>query len=134
MSLLDELAAQLVASGVGTLGVNIFLSSRAVIPNGVGPYLTLAETGGVAPTRVQNQTRPITKRPTVQVLTRAGTYPAAREMSRQAYEALDGIFNATLSGTFYIKVTARQEPTDMGIDATGNRVLVVFNIDCEKFP
>ncbi len=141
MSLLDDLAARLVAQGVGVLGMNIFLSSAAVIPTGMGPYLTLSETGGAAPTRVQNVNTPNTTRPTVQVLCRAGriagvqeAYPAARAMANAAYSAVDGVFNATLSGTWYLKITARQEPTDMGFDATGVRVQVVFNIDVEKVP
>lgn len=148
MSLLDDLAFRLVSQGVGKLAtssdsaqapaLSIFKGSASPIPAGAGPFLTLAETGGPAPTRVQNKTTPNTRRPTVQVLVRAGripgvqeAYPAARAMSDAAYLALDGIFNTTLNGTFYIKVTARQDPTDMGMDATGGRALVVFNLDIE---
>ena len=65
--------------------------------------LVFAPTGGVAPTRVQNVATPNTKRPTVQVLVRAGriagvqeAYPAAHAMAKAAYDALDGIFNAVL--------------------------------------
>ena len=141
MAVLDDLSARLVARGVGTLGVNIFASSAAVIPVGMGPYLTLNDTGGVAPTRVQNKPTPNTKRPTVQVLVRAGriagvqeAYQAAMAMSLAAYAALDGIFNITLSGIFYLSIKARQEPTDMGLDATGTRVQVVFNVDAERAP
>ncbi len=134
MSLLDDLAAKLVADAVGVLGATLFLSSRAVIPSGDGPFISLNETGGMAPTRVQNKASANTQRPTVQVLVRAATYPVARAKALAAYQSLDGIFNATLSGTFYHKVTARQEPTDMGFDATGNRVQVVFNVEVEKVP
>ena len=139
MSLLDDLAARLVAQGYGTLGVDLFMSSAAVIPSGAGPYTTLSETGGVAPTRVQNQTGAKTQRPTVQVLVRAGrivnvqeAYPAARTKSWAAYQALDGVYNVTINGVFYLSIVARQEPTDMGLDATGTRVQVVFNIEIEK--
>ena len=146
MSLLDDLAARLVAQGVGTLAVgnpppanSIFVGSAAVIPVGMGPYITLSETGGMTPTRVQNQAGAKTQRPTVQVLVRAGriigvqeAYPAARATSRLAYQALDGVFNTMLSGSFYLSVTARQEPTDMGLDATGLRVQVVFNLNVER--
>lgn len=141
MSLLDDVVTRLVGQGVGTAGVNIFASSAAVIPTGMGPYLTVNETGGVPPTRVQNKTSPATLRPTVQVLVRAGriigvqdAYPAARTMAWAAYQALDGVYNTTINGVFYISMTARQEPTDMGFDATGQRVQVVFNIDVEKQP
>ncbi len=140
--LLDDLAARLVAQGVGALGVNIFLSSASIIPPGPGPYLTLSETGGVAPTRIQNKPNAAaTVRPTVQVLVRAGriagiqeAYPAARTMSTSAYLALDSINGLTINGIVYVSVNVRQEPTDMGLDATGQRVQVVFNVDIEKQP
>lgn len=138
--ILDELAARLVSQSVGTLGTNIFTGSSAVIPTGTGPYLTLSETGGAGPTRVQNASTPFTQRPTVQVLVRAKriagvqeAYPAARAMSKLAYSALDGIFNTLLSGTFYLRLVARQEPTDMGIDAAGF-ANVVFNVEATKYP
>ena len=133
MALLDDLAAVLVAQGVGTLGVNVFLSSGAIIPTGVGPYLTLVETGGVAPTRIQNKRAPNTQRPTVQVFSRATRYTDALVMARAAYVALDGIFNTTLGSVFYLKVAARQEPTDMALDGSG-RAQIVFNLDVEKSP
>lgn len=139
MSFLDDMATRLVSQGVGTLGVNLFISSAAIIPTGMGPYLSLNETGGLAPTRVMNARLPNTQRPTAQVLVRAGriasvqeAYPAARAMAWLAYQALDGNFNVTIGGAFYLSVMARQEPTDMGLDATGLRVQVVFNIQAEK--
>ena len=133
MPLLDEIAARLVSSNVGVIGSNIFLGSKASIPSGSGPYLSLVETGGTAPTRIQNKASANTQRPTAQVAVRALSYSVARTMCKQAYDALDGIFNTTLSGTFYHRVTARQEPTDIGLDANG-RPVIVFNIEVEKNP
>lgn len=131
---LDEIATRLVAQGVGTLGTNIFASSAAVIPEGLGPFLTVIETGGSGPTRIQNQSGAATQRPTAQIAVRAKDYATARLMAKNAYDALDGLFNTTLSGTFYVSITARQEPTDLqGPDGAG-RVVVVFNIDAEKYP
>jgi len=46
---------------------------------------------------------------------------------------LDGLFNTILSGTYYQSVTARQEPTDIGLDDL-QRPRIVFNIDAEKSP
>ena len=131
MSVLDDIAARLVAQGVGTSGTNIFASSKAVIPTGAGPYLSLGGTGGVAPTRVQNKVTPNTRRPTVQVLVRASTWAAAYAMAEAAFAALDGIFNTTLSGVFYLSIRARQDITDMGLDASG-RIQLVFNLDVER--
>jgi hypothetical protein len=68
-----------------------------------------------------------------QVAVRGINYVTTRSMLKAAYDALDGIFNTTLSGTFYHKVTARQEPTDIGQDADG-RPTIVFNIEAEKIP
>jgi len=133
MAFLDDIAAKLVADGVGVVGTTIFLSSKAVIPAGAGPYITLMETGGIAPTRVQNQRQAATVRPSVQVVTRATSYQTARTKARQAYDSLDGLFNTTVNGTFYLKITARNEPGDTGLDESG-RPRVTFNLDAEKKP
>jgi hypothetical protein len=133
MALLGDLATRLASAGVGVIGTSIFMSSKAAIPSGAGPYLTLIETGGSGPTRVHNQTAALTQRPTVQIMVRASTYPTARATAQLAYLALDGIYNTTLSGTYYHSVTARQEPTDIGLDDMA-RAMVAFNIDVEKQP
>ena len=130
---LDEIAARLVAQSVGTIGTNIFLGSRAAIPSGEGPYLSLIETGGSAPLRIHNVTTGHPQRPTAQVAVRGKKYNLARTMANNAYLALDGIYNTVLSGTFYQKVIARQEPTDIGLDNL-ERVLITFNIEVEKQP
>jgi hypothetical protein len=137
---LEEIAAKLVAAGVGTYGTgassparSIFSTSRAIIPSGSGPYMTLVETGGTAPTRVQSRSGATTKRPTAQIMVRASDYASARAMCQAAYDALDGVFNTTLSGVNYLSITARQEPTDIGLDDAG-RAMVAFNILCEKEP
>ena len=132
MSFLDEIAARLVSQGVGVLGTSILLSSRTAVPSGDGPYISLTETGGSEPTRIQNQAAAATQRPSAQVLVRATDYAVARAKSAAAYNALDGIFNTTLSGTFYLRVVARQEPTDIGLDAAG-RPMISFNIEAEKY-
>lgn len=128
---LDEIATRLADQGVGTIGSNIFLGSRALIPSTDGPFLSLTETGGTAPYRIHNA--PAVQRPMAQILVRAKKYNIARAMSKAAYLALDGIYNTTLSGTFYQKVIARQEPTDVGLDSL-ERVMISFNIEVEKQP
>jgi hypothetical protein len=137
---LDDIASVLVTAGVGVLGTSLFLSSKAVIPSGAGPYITLTETGGMGVGgfrgeggRVQNKAGSSTVRPGAQVLVRASTYGAARSKSTAALVALDGIWNTTINGVAYLSITARQEPTDAGVDEAG-RAVIVFNIDCEKQP
>lgn len=138
MPFLDEIAAKLVAEGVGTIGANIFLGSKAVIPTptandpAVGPYISLSETGGTGSRRTHNGSA--VGQPTAQILCRAKTYNVARAKLKQAFDALGGdkgLHNVTLSGTFYLSVTPRQQPTDIGLDGV-TRPMVVFNIDAVK--
>lgn len=135
MPLLDEIAARLVAQGVGTVGGDIFMGSKAVIPaGGVGPYLSLTETGGSGSKRTHNGT-PVAQ-PTVHILSRAKAYNVARAKIVLAWNALGGdkgLHNITLSGTFYQSITPRQQLTDIGLDAEA-RPCIVFNIEAEKAP
>lgn len=128
---LDDIKDRLVAQGVGTFGSNIILGSKGVIPDGDGPLLSVIETGGTAPLRIHNETGAHVQRPSALILVRGKNYVATRSMAKNAYLALDGIFNTSLSGTFYQKVMAMQEPTDMGLDPKG-RVMISFNIEVEK--
>ena len=121
------------AQGVGTVGSDIIKGSRGVIPVGDGPYLSLTETGGSSPGRIHNVRTAHPQRPSAQIAVRAKSYRDARTMIDAAYVALDGVFNTTLSGVFYQKITAKQEPQDVGLDVK-ERPLLVFNIDVEKQP
>jgi len=89
-----ELVAVLVAAGVGVYGTNIFISSKAVIPPGNGPYLNIVATGGLEGLRTQNVVSgPSYERPSAQVVVRAQSAAAAEAMSRAAYAALVGVRN-----------------------------------------
>jgi hypothetical protein len=144
MSVLAEIAQKLVDDGVGTLAATtvngIFYSSKAILPHGDGPFLVLIETGGVGPGgfrgaggRTQNQDSVSVQHPTVQVNAIGENEVATRALAKAAYDALDGHWNVTLSGTFYLSITARQEPTDTGLDDKG-RIRITFNIDASKAP
>mgnify|MGYP001617170488 CR=1 FL=1 len=133
MPFLDELADRLVAQGIGVLSANIIKGSKGIVPKGDGPYISLIETGGAGPTRVHNLASANTQRPTAQVLVRARSYSVARLKAKDVYEVLDGIFNTTLSGTFYQSIVARQEPEDIGLDAEA-RPMIVFNVEAERSP
>jgi len=132
MAVTDEIAAKLVASGIGVLAKSIFIGSRTALPNGAGPYLSLIETGGYLPIRTHNSTSvPAYQRPSFQIICRAATYPAARLMCQNAYDALAGVKNVVLSGTWYLEISPIQELMDLGLDETG-RARVAFNIDVIK--
>lgn len=131
MPFLDEVRSYLIAQNVGT-SASILLSSKTVVPAGDGPYMVIIETGGSGPDRTQNNTA--TQRPTAQISVRATSYPIARAMLYAAYNALggpNGIYNMTLSGTFYLSITSRNEPNDIGVDDI-NRAMIAFNIDAQK--
>jgi hypothetical protein len=137
----DEIAARLVAEGVGVMGTSaglpnsIYVSSKAAIPSSGGPFLTLIETGGSGSSKTQNDTA--TEHPTLQLTARGTTYPSARAMLADAYAALggaNGLYNTFLSGVYYLSLTARQATaTDVGMDDSG-RPMVVLNFDFEKQP
>ena len=136
MPFLDDIKDRLVAAGVGVYGTNIFLGSGAVIPPApaTGPFLHIREYGGSAPTRVHNESGAHTQRPTAQIVGIGASYQTTRAMVRAAYVALDGVFNTTISGTFYQSITAKQEPTDLDLEEGTNRRKIGFNIEAEKAP
>lgn len=140
MSVLNEIAQKLHDEGIAVKDVTLFWSSKAVLPDGDGPFLVMSETGGVGPGgfrgeggRTQNQDSVSTQHPTVQVVAIGDDEELTRTLSKAAYSSLDGTWNKTLSGTFYLSITARQEPTDTGLDGKG-RIRFTFNIDIEKGP
>jgi hypothetical protein len=133
---LEDIAARLVSQGVGTIVGStrtIFISSKAVIPEGAGPYISIRDTGGTGSTWTQDKAGPATRRPTAQIVTRASGYGVARAKAEQAYAALNGVWGQTINSVSYISITARQEPTDIGLDDEG-RIMLSFNIDAEKAP
>lgn len=141
MPFLDEIAGRLQEQNVGQPGTvaglpnSIYISSKATIPAGPGPYLQLNETGGGGSSRTHNDTA--TEHPTAQIVARATTYPLARAILQAAYDALGGavgLYNVTLDDTFYLSINARQGPTDMGLDGDPSRVVVTFNIEAERVP
>lgn len=135
MSFIADIITRLEAQSVGTFNTNIFSGARPVIPAGDGPFLSIAETGGTSSMKTQNDTG--VQRPTAQLVARARKELIARGMLKAAYDALggaNGLFNITLSGTFYLSIKARQEPTDMGTVDGAGRALFVFNIETEKQP
>lgn len=128
-----EVKDRLVAQGVGVYGMNIFIGSKAAIPTGDGPYLSISETGGSAPSLTQNGS---TTNPSAQVSCCAATMSAARTMLQLAYDAFggaDGLTNIDLTGVRYLRLKPVQDINDIGLDGAG-RPMVAFNIDAEKKP
>lgn len=131
---LDDLAARLVSLGVGTLTTTavsaIFFGPKPIIPEGIGPYISLAETGGTSRLKTHSSSA---KRPSAQLVVRASTRAAARSKAKDAHDAFSGVdgcglFNITLNGVFYLSIIPTQEPFDMPVDEK-NRARVMFNLD-----
>jgi len=94
---LEEIVKILVDAGVGVYGTSIFDTSKAVIPEGGGPYLQIVETSGFPPERTQNDvSTPAYPQPSAQITVRATDYTVARTMARAAYNALAPIRNTDI--------------------------------------
>jgi hypothetical protein len=131
-----EIIGRFVSQGVGTYvgsSRNIFSGSKAVIPDGDGGYLSVIETGGTGPARTQANA---TQRPGAQIVGRSKNPITARALAVAAYNACggeNGLHNVVLSGVAYVRLSVRQEVTDIGEDTKG-RARFAFNIDAEKKP
>lgn len=126
MAFLDDVVKILVDANVAVYGTNLFMTTKATIPSGDGPYLSLAETGGTGATNVQNKPVPVYERPAAQIVARAKTPSAARTMAANAYAAI-GIENRTVNGAWYAYIRQMQSIIDMGLDEN-NRIRYGFNI------
>jgi hypothetical protein len=134
MAFIDDLVTILQTARVGTLGRDIFASSKANIPTGAGPYISITESGGSGPENTHNSTdKPAYVRPNAQILTRATDYVIARNKAQAAYNALYPVRNRFVNNVWYRDLTILQEPFDLGLDDVG-RAQVAFNISVTKRP
>ena len=89
-----ELMKLLQDASVGSMGVDIFGSTRSFVPEGDGPFINVSTTGGLRHIRTQNSVIvPAYQRPSVQIVARARQWEAADAMAWKAYNALVGIRN-----------------------------------------
>jgi hypothetical protein len=133
---IDDLITILTTAGVGTFNVNIFASSKAQIPTGAGPYLSITQTSGSGPENTHNAAgigRIAYERPNAQLLARAQTYPAALGMIDAAFKAVFPVRNRFVNGVWWRQVVCLQQPFDFGLDDL-NRICFVFNIAVTKRP
>lgn len=141
----DDLVTLMQEAGVGTLNVDIFVSTSAIPPILVSGAATVSivETGGTAPLRTQNSViRPAYIQPSAQIMTRARTPAMAKAKAQQAYDAVVGIRNSLvyrapsppflLSG-WYREINPLQEPFDLGLDDR-KQARYVFNVIAIRRP
>jgi Bacteriophage minor capsid protein len=132
--LLDELASFLQAQGVGAVGNTLFKGGFPLDAlENTAPMLALIEVPGLPPVRSHDTPVARYEQPVVQVATRGAPYgyPAARAAAQAAWEALDGVQNASLSGTFYLWLQALQSPYWLRTDDF-QRPVILFNLRCAR--
>lgn len=134
MPFMEDVGSLMVANNFGTVGTSIFYSTRAKIPSGAGPYVSLIETGGLIAERVHNRPdRPAYTHPGLQIIVRAMDYIVARNRAMQVRNLLASVKNEMVDGTWYIEMDVQQEPFDGGSDELG-RPKVIFNVIANKRP
>lgn len=123
----DDIVTLLQEAGVGTLNVDIFVSTKQTVPmlSSGAATITVTETSGSGPERTQNRViTPAYIRPAAQILARADSSKNARAKAQLAYDALVGIRNVLVyrepqsfqfSG-WYREINSLQEPFDAGVD------------------
>lgn len=121
---IDAMVARLIAATSATTQT-VFSSNAAALPAGPGPFLTLVETGGMAPDGTHNGGPLVYRQPAFQVTAR-GAYPAARALADEAYVALT-VTEQVWSGLRFLRVRPLQEPFELAPDDNG-RARVVFNV------
>ena len=128
MAFVEDIASLFVTAGIGTVGTNIFYSTRAEVPDTEGPFITLTETAGFQPQRIQNNvTRPGFFIPGAQVLVRGTYYVATRDKAVAAHLCLFGVRNRLIGTTWYREIVTLQQPFDSGLDEK-ERPKIVFNV------
>jgi hypothetical protein len=95
---IEEIVSILEGASLGTFGTDIFTGSKPVIPEGDGPYVSLAQTGGAEPMRTHSQvTTPAYPRPRLQVVVRAASQASAVAKAYAAYVALESVRNTEVT-------------------------------------
>jgi hypothetical protein len=137
MSMPEDVASVLVAAGIGlqtAAPANLFISSRAKIPTGDGPFVSLIEYTGQSPLLTHNTlSEPSYQRPGLQLLSRAKSEVAARSMLMAAYRVVFGIRNVTINNIWYLQFVPVGDVVDLDADDVGRIRLAVSFYGTKKF-
>ncbi len=126
MTPLEAILSRLQTQGVGIPGTNIFAGTTASLPESNAGFLTITETGGLPPVATHNDGLVSLRRPSFQVVARAGDYRVASTLIRAAYEAL-AFSNTTVGDKFFLTSVPIQEPFSLANDGNG-RARLAFNV------
>jgi hypothetical protein len=136
MGFLEDLSTVLVDAAVGVVGTGyadptrtIFRTTKAVIPDGPGPYISLISTGGTGDERTHNSVAvPSYEFPGAQVVLRGINPVEVQAKAKDAHRAIGAVRNRTINGTHYRDVKCLQQPFDDGVDDTSKRIVYKFNV------
>jgi hypothetical protein len=124
----EELAAFLVAQGLATLKVDLWLH---VAPDDPDDCAFIIEYAGDEPDFIQNDRMVEVERPRVQVTVRGEKPEVTRLRAERLYQSLMKIENESLSGTRYLSCIPIDTPAMIGRDESG-RFLSTVNFRIEK--
>jgi Bacteriophage minor capsid protein len=130
----EDIASVLTSASIGTVGTNIFYTTRATIPSDDGPYISLIETAGFPDFWIQNdKTRPAFERPGAQIIVRAARYTVARDKAIAVHYEIRKVINRFVGQNWYRWIKPLQLPFDDGTDKE-NRARIKFNAICDRSP
>lgn len=135
MSFIDDMGVLFLAKGhVIAEGTDLFFSTKARIPDGAGPYVSLIDTGGLSTVRTQNRAKTSAyERPGAQILVRCTNYLTARNKAYELFYDVISVKNEVLNNVWYLEIRPQQNPFDAGVDQQ-NRAIVIFNVIPVKRP
>lgn len=125
--LLSDLQTYLKANGL----TNVF---QGILPDKPDDAIALYEYGGLNPTFVHGQSRPVIERPRVQVTVRHTSYETAKATVENVKNILT-VANQQIIGAFYTRISPVQPPfyleRDMNAINGGERHSFVLNLQVE---
>jgi hypothetical protein len=128
--LLDEIAQFLEDNHLGVVDETIGTGRTS---DALVPQLTVYETPGSAPLQTQNSDGAAQDQPRFQVAAQAPKYADARNLAERAYRVLITVRNESLSGVFYLRITAGTPPFPIGRDPN-DQAKIVCNYLAVKAP
>lgn len=114
VALLDDIGSFVASAASLTLGTNLFLSLLKDQPD---EATAIYEFAGESPAYGMGQDLPALYKPRIQVITRSLSYPTARSRMETIWQALQGLRDESISGTYYLAVNALGQPEQIGRDS-----------------
>lgn len=126
MTILPDIIARLTTGSTtfkpgGSTGARIPIWANQFPPDTADTAAAIYESGGTFPLDAFS-TGPVVRRPSVQIITRAPTYPQARDIADLLWNSLYGDAWASTSAT-YLSVMPNQDPIDMGVDSEDRHMI-----------